>query len=192
MHWELSMSREPKGKQAKKVFYIITEGETEKRYILKFKQMFRCSAVNIEKINPCGKQIINRAISYWKGKRIYDKELKGIIIDKDALTEAEFNGILNDATSKGIKVFFSNCTFEVWLLAHFEPITRRILSTVTLKEKLSRYLSQEYKKGDVGQLSKIAKYFDQAVENTKDVCEVSYHTQCTNVGKLCQSLREES
>ena len=26
------MSREPKGKKAKKSFYIITEGETEKRY----------------------------------------------------------------------------------------------------------------------------------------------------------------
>ena len=192
MHWELNMSREPKGKQAKKVFYIITEGETEKRYILKFKQMFRCSAVNIEKINPCGKQIINRATSYWKGKRIYDKELKGIIIDKDALTEEEFNSILTDARSKKIEVFFSNCTFEVWLLAHFEPITRGVLSSAELKEKLSRYLSQEYKKGDMGQLRKIAVHFDQAIENTKNVCEVSYHTQSTNIGTLCQRLREES
>jgi abortive phage resistance protein, putative len=186
------MSREPKGKRTKKVFNIITEGETEQKYILKFRQMFRCSAVNIDKINPCGKQIINRATSYWKGKRIYDQELKGVIIDKDALTEEDFNSILTDATNKGIEVFFSNYTFEVWLLAHFEPITKGILPAVTLKEKLSRYLSQEYKKGDAGQLSKIAVNFDQAVENTRNVCEISYDTQCTNVGKLCQSLREDS
>ena len=44
----------------------------------------------------------------------------------------------------------------------------------------------------MGQLRKIAVHFDQAIENTKNVCELSYHTQCTNVGELCQSLREES
>ena len=188
------MSRSSKGKRVKKTFYVITEGKTEEIYISEFTQKYRCSAVKIKRIKPCGAQIIHRASEVWK----YEKNNKsnpgpkGIIIDKDALTEEEFNSILNDATSKGIEVFFSNCTFEVWLLAHFEPITRGILSSVKLKEKLSRYLTQEYKKGDVGQLSKIAKYFDQAVENTKNVCELSYHMQCTNVGKLCQSLREES
>ena len=188
------MSREPKGKRAKKSFYIITEGETEERYFSEFRQEHRYSAVKIKRIKPCGAQIIHRASDVWKHEKNNksNPRHKCIIIDKDALTEEEFNSILNDATSKGIEVFFSNCTFEVWLLAHFEPITRGIHSSVKLKEKLSRYLSQEYKKGDVGQLRKIAVHFEQAIENTKNVCELSYHGQCTNVGKLCQNLQENT
>ena len=187
------MSREPKGKRAKKVFYIVTEGETEKRYISEFTQKDRCSAVRIKKINPCGAQIIHRASEFWKHEENYRKNPgpRGIVIDKDALTREELNSILKDATDKKIEVFFSNSTFEVWLLAHFEKITKGMLSTEKLREKLTKHLDREYKKGDTGQLRKIAKHFDQAVENTKDVCEVSYNTQCTNVGKLCQILRED-
>ena len=189
------MSRKSKGMRLKKVLYIITEGKTEEGYISEFTQKYRCSAVKIKKIKPCGAQIIHRASDVWKHEKNNKSNpgtKKGIIIDKDNLTEEQFNSILNDATSRGIEVFFSNYTFEVWLLAHFEPITRGILLSAELKEKLSRYLSQEYKKGDMGQLRKIAVHFDQAIENTKNVCELSYHTQCTNVGELCQSLREES
>ena len=186
------MSREPKGKRAKKVFYIITEGKTEEGYISVFTQKYRCSGVKIINIKPCGAQIIHRASDVWKKNKTYRENPgpKGVIIDKDALTEDEFNNILKDAEDKDINVFFSNSAFEVWLLAHYELITIGILSSSKLKEKLSRHLSQDYKKGDAGQLKKIAAYFDQAIENTKNVCEISYHTQCTNVGELCLSLLE--
>lgn len=188
------MSRKPKGKRAKKVFYIITEGKTEESYISEFTQKYRCSAVRINKIKPCGAQIIHRASEVWKKTKNYRSNPgpKGIIIDKDALTEDEFNSILKEASNKEIEVFFSNSTFEVWLLAHFENITKGILPTAKLKEKLSRYLMQEYKKGDAGQLSKMVEHFEQAVKNTENVCELSYYTQCTNVGRLCQNLREDT
>lgn len=184
----------PKGKKAKKSFYIITEGETEERYFLAFRQKYRCSAVNIKKIKPCSGQIINAAKRVWKNERVtslrYNKQ--AIIIDKDALSENEFNYILRIAKDENIEVIFSNSTFEVWLLAHFESITSGLLSAHELKKRTSNYLRGEYKKCDAGQLRKIAAYVDRAIENTKNVCELSYHTQCTNVGKLCQSLREDS
>lgn len=188
------MSRAPKGKRAKKVFYIITEGKTEEGYISKFTQEYRCSAVRIIKIKPCGAKIIHRASDVWKKDKTYraNPGPKGVIIDKDTLTEDDFNNILKDAENKEINVFFSNSAFEVWLLAHYELITISILSSSKLKERLSRNLSQEYKKGDAGQLRKIVAHFDQAIKNTKNVCEVSYHTQCTNVGKLCQNLQEDT
>ena len=55
------MSRASKGKRAKRSFYIITEGETEKRYFLELKQEYRDIAVTIKKINPCSSQILNTA-----------------------------------------------------------------------------------------------------------------------------------
>ena len=184
------MSREPKGKKAKMSFYIITEGETEKRYFLEFRQKNRCSAVTIKKIKPCSGQILNVAKRVWKNERFtvskYNKQ--AIIIDKDALTEDEFNTILRAAKEENIGVFFSNSAFEVWLLAHFEPITKGIFTGNELKRRLSNYLRGEYKKGDKAQLSAIVDHFEEAIVNTRNVSDLSYHTQCTNVGNLCQSI----
>lgn len=188
------MSRSSNGKRIKKVFYIITEGKTEECYISEFTQKYRCSSVKIKKIKPCGAEIIHRASDVWKHDK--NKGLnpvpKVIVIDKDRLTEEGFNSILEEAKNKGIRVFFSNSAFEVWLLAHFEPITKGFLSANELKKRLSKYLRGEYKKGNASQLREIVKHFDEAVENTKNVCEVSYNIQCTNVGELCLSLREDS
>ncbi|WP_127148160.1 RloB domain-containing protein [Veillonella sp. VA139] len=85
-------------------------------------------------------------------------------------------------------MFFSNSAFEVWLLAHFESITRGLLSANELKRRLSNYLRGEYKKGDKAQLSAIVDHFEEAIVNTRNVSDLSYHTQCTNVGNLCQSI----
>lgn len=188
------MSRLPKGKKAKQSFYIITEGETEERYFSVFKQKYRCSAVNIKKIKPCSSQILNVAKRVWKNERVtssrYNKQV--IIIDKDALSENEFHRILRGAKDENIEVIFSNSTFEVWLLAHFESITSRLLSANELKNRISNYLRGEYKKADKGQLSTIVSYYEQAIVNARNVSNISYHTQCTNVGNLCQLLREDS
>lgn len=186
------MSRSSKGKCAKKSFYIITEGKTEEIYFSEFRKKYRCNAITIKRIKPCSRQIISRAKSVWRNEGFsssnYNKQV--IVIDKDALSEDDFDTILKQAVDSKIDVVFSNSAFEVWLLAHFELITNRVLSVNELKNRLSSYLRGEYKKTDTGQLRKIVEHFDQAVENTKDVCEVSYHTQCTNVGELCQSLRD--
>lgn len=187
------MSRGPKKKRIKKVFYIVTEGETEECYISEFTQKYRCSAVKIKKIKPCGAEIIHRASDVWKHDK--NKGLnpvpKVIVIDKDSLTEEGFNSILEDAKNKGIRVFFSNSAFEVWLLAHFEPITKGFLSANELKKRLSNYLRGDYKKGNVSQIRAIVKYSTQAFQNTRNVSSISYHTQCTNVGDLCQRMIED-
>lgn len=187
------MSRASKGKRAKRSFYIITEGETEKRYFLELKQEYRDIAVTIKKINPCSSQILNTAKRVWKNEGFtlsnYNKQV--IVIDKDALTEDDFHAILRQAVDSKIEVVFSNSAFEVWLLAHFEPITRGFLSANELKRLLSNHLTGEYKKGDIRQLRAIVKHFTQAFENTRNVSSISYDTQCTNVGDLCQRMIED-
>ena len=69
------MSRKSKGMRLKKVFYIITEGKTEEGYISEFTQKYRCSAVKIKKIKPCGAQIIHRASDVWKHEKIISQIL---------------------------------------------------------------------------------------------------------------------
>ena len=114
-----------------------------------------------------------------------------IVIDKDALTKDDFDTILRQAVDSKIDVVFSNSAFEVWLLAHFELITKGFLSANELKKRLSNYLGGEYKKGNVSQLRAIVKHFTQALENTRNVSSISYDTQCTNVGNLCQRMIED-
>lgn len=187
------MSRLSKGKRAKKSFYIITEGETEERYFSEFRQEGRCSGVKIKRVKPCSNQILSAAKRVWKKERFtlsnYNKQI--IVIDKDALTEDDFHAILRQAVDSKIEVVFSNSAFEVWLLAHFEPITRGFLSANELKRRLSNHLTGEYKKGDIRQLRAIVKHFTQAFENTRNVSSISYDTQCTNVGDLCQRMIED-
>ena len=187
------MSRLSKGKRAKKSFFIITEGETEERYFSEFKQKQRCSGITIKRVNPCSRQIISKAKSVWRNEGFslsnYNKQV--IVIDKDALTEDDFHAILRQAVDSKIEVVFSNSAFEVWLLAHFEPITRGFLSANELKRRLSNHLTSEYKKGDIRQLRAIVKHFTQAFENTRNVSSISYDTQCTNVGDLCQRMIED-
>ncbi len=184
------MSRISKGKSAKKSFFIITEGESEERYFSLFRQFYRCSGVKIKKINPCSGQIINKAKVHWQREGVssskYSKRI--VIIDRDSLSEVEFNNIRKKALDENIDIVFSNESFEVWLLAHFEDVTKGRISLTELKRRLTNYLGQEYKKGDIGQIKTILRYYDRAIENTKNVNEISYHEQCTNVSRLCQEI----
>lgn len=129
----------------------------------------------------------------WKSEGITQSNYNNpvIVIDKDALTKDDFDTILKEAVDSKIEVVFSNSAFEVWLLAHFEQITKGLLSANELKKRLSNYLRGDYKKGNPSQLRAIVKYFTQAFENTRNVSSISYHTQCTNVGDLCQRMIED-
>lgn len=186
------MSRTPRGRRAKKQIFIVTEGESEERYFSRFRQLYRCTGVKIKRINPCGAQIIHNANRFFRANGPQSKNSKNVIvIDKDALTEDEFNSVLISAEKYNISVIFSNISFEVWLLAHFQAIHSGTISLTQLKLYLTRHLGQEYKKGDVGQINKILENYYNAVDNTEGIAKISYTEQCTNVRELCRDMIEE-
>ena len=80
-------------------------------------------------------------------------------------------------------------TFEVWLLAHFEEVTPRLLSKVALKNKLGIHLQTEYVKADSDQLEKIVKNYDMAVKNAEGISKVDFEHQSTNIGALILKIK---
>ena len=56
----------------------------------------------------------------------YKKEYKKhwIVIDKDDWSKDDFNGTLNRAKDLDICTAFSNESYELWVLLHFEKVSR--------------------------------------------------------------------
>ncbi|WP_289087372.1 RloB family protein [uncultured Veillonella sp.] len=182
------MSRSSLKRKSKQAICIVTEGKTEVVYFNKFKQEYNCSNIRVHQIKPCGNpQIVDRAMVLFKKS---SSEIKRVlVIDKDALTQQDFNTICSKADEKGIMIVFSNHAFEVWLLAHFEEMSSGVQSIQRVKQKLTEHLKQEYKKGNNGQISSILKQYDNAVTNTKNITDISYEHQCTNVALLCEEMK---
>lgn len=186
------MSRSSRGRIVKSSIFIVTEGETEERYFYEFKQHYRCSGIQIKKIKPCSQEIVNNAKRQYEDFKSRKKRFNirlVIIIDKDELSEDQFNSVCFQAEQDNIELVLSNKSFEVWLLAHFEPVSASVLSISTLKSKLTNHLGCEYKKGNQGQIKKILKNYENAIENTTAISQISYKTQCTNVAEFCEKIR---
>ncbi|KRL83420.1 RloB family protein [Ligilactobacillus apodemi] len=139
------MVRNKKGKKEKRKIYILVEGETEQKYFDFLRQKLRLSNVKIK--TP----ILNNSGITWidKAKRLLqnDPKLKRdkqtdvfVIFDKDKIKVNELKSMFTKATRESFEIVFSNIAFEVWLLAHFEPLTPYTLSKQKLKNKLSNHL----------------------------------------------------
>lgn len=139
------MVRNKKGKKEKRKIYILVEGETEQKYFDFLRQKLRLSNVKIK--TP----ILNNSGITWidKAKRLLqnDPKLKRdkqtdvfVIFDKDEIKVNELKSMFTKATRESFEIGFSNIAFEVWLLAHFEPLTPYTLSKQKLKNKLSNHL----------------------------------------------------
>ena len=73
----------------------------------------------------------------------YKKEYKKhwIVIDKDDWSKDDFNGTLNRAKDLDICTAFSNESYELWVLLHFEKVSR-----YTSREELNSRLKDCFKK----------------------------------------------
>lgn len=85
---------------------------------------------------------------------------------------------------------FSNITFEVWLLAHFEFMTSHLISKQGLKDKLSRYLQAEYIKANSDQLEKIIEHLDGALKNSAPISKVDFYGQSTNIDAMIMKIKQ--
>lgn len=188
------MARNRKGKKEKRKIFILVEGETEQMYFDFLRQKLRLSNVKIKTV------VLENSGQTWieKAKCLIqnDPNLKRdsttevfVVFDKDEFTNEELNWMFKKADDEAFEIGFSNATFEVWLLAHFEEVTPRLLSKVALKNKLGNHLQTEYVKADSDQLEKIVKNYEVAIKNTDGISEVDFSHQSTNIGALILKIK---
>ena len=103
-----------------------------------------------------------------------DYEKQWIVIDKDDWSKSDFNGTLKRAKDLGVYVAFSNESYELWILLHFEKLQR-----YTNREKLNKRLNElflkhfriEYSKASSDVYTLIKSKQKDAISNAKDLIE---------------------
>src|SRR5699024_2749024 len=59
-----------------------------------------------------------------------------VVFDCDNLTKNDIQQSMSMAKKKNIQIIFSNINFEIWILMHFEPVSR-----IFTKKELNRKLA---------------------------------------------------
>ncbi len=167
------------------------------RNILIFlRQKLRLSNVKIRTL------ILNNSGRTWidKAKRLLQNDPKlsrdkqtdvFVVFDKDEITVEELKAMFSKAIKEKFTIGFSNITFEVWLVAHFEPMTSHLISKQSLKDKLSRYLQAKYIKANSDQLEKIIENLDVALKNSALISKVDLCGQSTNIGEMIMKIKQD-
>lgn len=120
------------------------------------------------------------------------------VFDKDDVPLAYFDNAINGASSKGWRTAWSNDSFELWYLLHFEFLQSDI-TREQYKQKLTNYCQrigmEKYEKNDpkvieaLYPLSNIAIRNASKLENIYEDCDpCSKRSPCTTVHHLVQEL----
>lgn len=194
------MARQSKSKVKQLKNLLIVDGDTEERYFKNILQRYNMSAKDVKKVSPSGGQAVSSGMSEARSfETAMRKQYSNyyIIIDRDYLSRDEFERIRREANQRqDVTLIFSNVSFEVWLLAHYQRMTSRPVDAdadnARYRRELSNCLDEPYKKGYSVQLDKIISSaedpIDTAFNNTSAIQELSYDNQCTNVGPFLRRL----
>ena len=132
------------------------------------------------------------------GERIYDAVCCVLDVEH-AAHEASLNEAVTLAREHNIRLFLSNPSFEVWLIAHFERIKRDFANGGAAEAHLNtlwrKQFSADYDKGDAKLYLKLEDQVSDALENARWMLEVFHEdapcrnaNATTDVYKLVQEL----
>lgn len=118
------------------------------------------------------------------GVKVYD-EVWCVLDVEHAAHEASLNAALALAQQHDITVCLSNPSFEVWLLAHFERVTRSFEDSAAAERRLSeahwkKHFGGDYDKADPRLYERLHSLRAVAVENA------AYTLEDFNKGKPCR------
>ncbi|WP_314406062.1 RloB family protein [Leuconostoc suionicum] len=191
------MARQKKKRRSKKMVYVFVEGVTEKTYFDALRQQLRLTSLKMEilKLDNAGCNWVEKSLNQMRNNPNYKRESNTevfVVFDKDQLKKTQFDTMLSLAKRNDISIIFSNISFELWLLAHFEPITTANYSLQKTIEKLSQHLSEKYIKANVKQIDRLIDNYSSAISNTTTVLNVAYDKQGTNVAEMINKLKNNS
>ncbi len=184
------------------IVLIICEGKTEEKHFKELRGKLRDSRLNIISIDAKGTApatLFKEAKKYMKEKHINitTGDKVWILFDKDNNTQHDINMIVERSRSKSFDIGFSNPSFEIWYLFHFDRIRHRI-DNDELLERLERFIP-DYKKG-CGYIEMLFPNQTVAIENANNL--ITYHQDdqknlyhdesnpITHVGRLVQFILE--
>ena len=187
-------------KLKKKYIYFFMEGSkncSEDKYIREYYNQFQDRAVDIGfKFISCGDgswKNIEKEIN--KEKRNINDENREIwcVLDKD---KNDLDQINKECIKNNYKLVFSNCSFEVWLLYHYEDIKIGKCSQKNYENILTKKLNRKYKKNEGIKFSCEDK--ERAIKQSKKIHEkyrilgekINNSFNCTNFYVILEKFNE--
>ncbi len=175
--------------EKKSVLIALEDTKSSKYYfeeLLKDKGL-KGRVVFAEHIGTNPKKVL-KAIEKYKDKNKIDNfEKEWIVIDKDSYSKNEINSVFQSAYSKGICVAFSNESYELWVLLHFEKLTKWT-SRKELNSKLKKIFEDrfhiEYTKSSRDIYRYIISFQKEAIKNAKSLVEM--HKQNSKLKEYCE------
>lgn len=113
------------------------------------------------------------ALKKYKDKNTHEKfEKEWIVFDKDSYRKDEIDSVVTSAKQKGVCIAFSNESYELWIILHFEKLERW-----TTREELNKKLKKifkdkygkEYKKSSKDIYKMIIGMQGNAITNAKNL-----------------------
>jgi len=145
-------------------FLIVCEGEkTEPNYF----RSFRVPTVVID-IQGLGKNPSSLVAEARELQVQEDYDQIWCVFDRDSWTEADFNSAIRDAQAEGFKVAYSNESFELWYILHFEFLNTGIPRSDYV-QKLTYLLGYEYQKNSEAIYNKIINRQPTAIKNSENL-----------------------
>jgi hypothetical protein len=132
--------RTSKNLPEQKIIGIFCEGASELQYFKMLQRKYGKSNVGADKLNikqlkgKKGISIITAATA--QRYSIPDLDDVYVVFDCDDLTKNDIQQSMSMARKKNIQIIFSNINFEIWILMHFEPVSR-----IFTKKELNRKLA---------------------------------------------------
>ena len=135
-----------KTRQERKLVLIALEDTKSSRYY--FEQLIKDKGLTgqvviADNIGTNPNKVIDALLKYEQENRDEKFEYRWIVIDKDDYSKNEINGAIQRAKNLGICVAISNEAYELWLLLHFQRVTR-YLSRVELKRELNNIFKKRF------------------------------------------------
>jgi len=104
------------------------------------------------------------------GERLYD-EVWCVLDVEHAAHEAKLNEAIVRAREHNIRLFLSNPSFEVWLIGHFERVTRDFADGGAAEAYLNahwrKHIGGDYEKGDPRLYVKLKDQVSAAIDNAQ-------------------------
>ncbi len=161
------------GKKSTQTLWIFCEGKTEKIYFNKLKIDKRISRISIRPFE-CGHSnadgIVQEAIDFTQKNDYWNKDMIVCVFDRDANTKSQLDVAKRKARDNGIKLIFSNPSFEFWIISHFGYYPTST-ETDTLISQIEQKLGS-YNKTDRELYIKLKDKTPDALKNSKKIFEM--------------------
>ncbi|MBS9339007.1 RloB domain-containing protein [Fructobacillus sp. M2-14] len=181
-----------KNRVTEKILIFVEGSETEPNYLKVLKKKLRWHNVDVHSLQSLGrgKDWVQKAKRLLNSQRLaqVQQEAVYVLFDHDGMKRDQYEMLLASAQKESFKVVFSNVSFEIWLLAHYQEIFKTQYDNDMVKQKLSEYIKGSYSKADAILMAQLAQKHELALKNTQKVRTSSYEYNCTNVGDMIEEI----